>query len=297
LAQFVFVGRRRRQRRLHNSSTKMGFMDNIWRSKQAKNAVPLESTPLNVNATNAGDGTDYVVSAALEDGTDFLKKQASKLFQMCREGPLSFRILAFLGGIGMIFASLVHPIIHFSVPALLIAFYTFWFGVLICVIEGRVFDVPKSWQSTVKFYFRVLDFVGGRGVIWAFAGSLMLSQPSPINLACGYYMIFVGLVAIIASIDAGKKLAKLRLAIDSKRDLRRIFGTFDFDKDGALSEKEFASLCFDLGVDVTYNELTACFNAIDKNDNGVITFDEFRDWWTQWGVQQLNQGCPLFRIH
>lgn len=275
----------------------MGFIDNILSSKQAEKAAPSDKTPLNTNANHQLEGTDYVVSATLEDGTDFLKRQASKLFQICREGPLSFRILAFFGGIGMVFASLVHPIIHFSVPALVIAIYTFWFGVLICVVEGRVFDVPKSWQRTVKFYFRVLDFVWGRGVIWAFAGSLMLSQPSPINNACGFYMIFVGLVAITASIAAGTKLAKLRLAIDSKRDLKRIFGTFDVDEDDALSEKEFASLCFDLGVDVTYNELTACFNAIDKNDNGVITFDEFRDWWTQWGVVHLNQGHSLFSIH
>lgn len=103
-------------------------------------------------------------------------------------------------------------------------------------------------------------------------------------------MIFVGFVAVISSIAAGQKLAQLRIAIDSRRDLKAYFKEFDRDGDGTLTEKEFAVLMGNLGVEVSYQELVACFNAVDKNDDDRITFDEFNGWWTEWGRKHLHRG-------
>ena len=38
---------------------------------------------------------------------EYLKRQASKLYEMSKNGPLSFHIMAFLGGLALIVAALV----------------------------------------------------------------------------------------------------------------------------------------------------------------------------------------------
>jgi hypothetical protein len=128
------------------------------------------------------------------------------------------------------------------------------------------------------------------GVVYAFVGSLQLTQPNWANNISGIYMIMVGFVALISSVAAGQKLAELRIAIDTRRDLKAYFKEFDQDNDGAMTVKEFAALMGSLGVDVTYQELVACFNAVDKNDDDLLTYDEFSAWWTLWGTKHLHRG-------
>ena len=119
-----------------------------------------------------------------------------------------------------------------------------------------------------------------------------MSQPNKINLLVGAYMIGVGVVAIVSSLGAAKKLAELRQAIDSQRNLKLYFTELDADRNGSLSEKEFAILLAVLDVDVSYQELVACFNTIDKNDDDQISYEEFKLWWTEWGQQNLHRGFP-----
>lgn len=257
----------------------MGFLDNILGNKDDP---VTESTPLNKTA-----------SENLQAAPDYLKRQASKLYEMSKEGPLSFRILAFLGGIGMIGAGVydfVTSIIVFEAMEIVKAIYTMCFGVFICLLEGTIFEMPKDWQRKIKFYFRIIDFTWGRGVAYAFVGSLQLMQPNKINDLVGTYMILIGLVAIVSSISAGQRLAELRILIDNKRDLSRHFHTYDTDNSGALTVQEFAVLLGELGVDVNYQEMYACFNAIDKNDDDRINYDEFKGWWTEWGMKRLHRS-------
>ena len=224
---------------------------------------------------------------------EYLKCQASKLYQLFQKGPVSFRVMAFLGGLGMIAAALYDFILNiliFSGAGLLISVYTVVFGAGICALEGRMFSFPASWQRSIKFYFRILDYTWGRGLVYAFVGSLQMSQPNKINLLVGTYMITVGVVALISSAGAGQKLAELRISIDSQRSLKAYFTHFDKGGDGFLGENEFACLLGSLGVDVTYQELVACFNAIDKNDDERISYEEFNSWWASWGQNHLHRG-------
>jgi len=244
----------------------------------APEAEPTEDTPLQSSSSS-------------KTNENKVKEGARKLFNITREGPLSFRILAFLGGIGMIVAGLIDiiadSIVTFNPAGLLVALYAFIFGILICAIEGKRFDIPDHIEKTAKFYFRILDYTWGRGGLYAFAGSLLHTQPSKVNVGVGVYMIFVGVVALISSLAAGKKLAEVREALDSKRELRNMFDMHDADGNGSLKPAEFAGLCSDLGVVVSYQELVACFNAIDKNDDDKVTYDEMVAWWRSWGSTKL----------
>lgn len=115
-------------------------------------AEPTEDTPLQSSSSSNGN--------KVKEGAQFLRAQTAKLFEITQEGPLSFRILAFLGGIGMIVAGLIDiiadSIMTFNPAGLLVALYAFIFGIIICAIEGKRFDIPDHIEKTAKFYFRIL---------------------------------------------------------------------------------------------------------------------------------------------
>lgn len=49
--------------------------------------------------------------------------------------------------------------------------------------------------------------------------------------------------------------------------------------DGKIDSSELRSLCADAGKTLTEEETKAALKAIDKNDNGVIEFNEFVSFW------------------
>lgn len=115
-----------------------------------RESEPTEGTPLSSSGSSGNK---------VKDGAEFVKAQTAKLFEMTQEGPLSFRILAFLGGIGMIVAGLIDIVadsMTFNPAGLLVALYAFIFGIIICAIEGKRFDIPDHIEKTAKFYFRIL---------------------------------------------------------------------------------------------------------------------------------------------
>jgi calcium-binding protein CML len=64
-------------------------------------------------------------------------------------------------------------------------------------------------------------------------------------------------------------------------DLKRRFDEADTDKNGSISEEEFAKLVAALGVKFGAGQLQTAFMAIDINGNGHIDFGEFKSWWTK----------------
>ena len=63
-------------------------------------------------------------------------------------------------------------------------------------------------------------------------------------------------------------------------ELRETFDYNDTDKDGRIDLDEFVALLDDLEADMSLAECQLGFAAIDVDDNGWISFDEFIDWWT-----------------
>jgi len=62
--------------------------------------------------------------------------------------------------------------------------------------------------------------------------------------------------------------------------VEKIFQMFDTDHNNNIDGKEFQQLAFQLGEALTNEEVTEAIKQIDKNQDGVITFDEFYDWWS-----------------
>ena len=68
---------------------------------------------------------------------------------------------------------------------------------------------------------------------------------------------------------------------DAKRqELREIFDHFDLNRNGKLEISEFRELLIALGGSLTPGEAEAGFDAIDDNNDGVISWSEFVAWWS-----------------
>jgi calmodulin len=64
-------------------------------------------------------------------------------------------------------------------------------------------------------------------------------------------------------------------------ELREAFDYNDRDNDGRLQLDEFSAMLDELESDMAGNEVEIGFKDIDTNDDGLIDFAEFVEWWTE----------------
>ena len=57
--------------------------------------------------------------------------------------------------------------------------------------------------------------------------------------------------------------------------LRKIFKQFDVNDSGAITMDELAAMLAKLGIAVDRKYIQGLLNALDKNQNGMIEFEEF----------------------
>ncbi len=62
-------------------------------------------------------------------------------------------------------------------------------------------------------------------------------------------------------------------------EVRSAFGRYDRDHNGTIDLVEFRQLVADLGVDKPGAEVEAHFDALDGDEDGLLTFFEFAQWW------------------
>ena len=76
-------------------------------------------------------------------------------------------------------------------------------------------------------------------------------------------------------------MAKNRPNEEELDELREAFDYNDRDKDGRIQLDEFASMLDELEADMSGGEIEIGFKDIDTNDDGLVDFDEFVDWWAE----------------
>jgi calmodulin len=76
-------------------------------------------------------------------------------------------------------------------------------------------------------------------------------------------------------------MAKNRPNEEELDELREAFDYNDRDNDGRIQLDEFAAMLDELEADVSGKEIEIGFKDIDTNDDGLIDFTEFVDWWTE----------------
>ena len=118
----------------------------------------------------------------------------------------------------------------------------------------------------------------GRGLLFVFAGSLQFSHWSMLNVIVGGTMMVLGLISIGTGRRAADKLGQLRQSIPDENALQRNFTAHD-SLNGFLSMHDFISMVGSLGLEFGPNETEAAFAAIDKDNDGQISYEDFKTWW------------------
>ena len=76
-------------------------------------------------------------------------------------------------------------------------------------------------------------------------------------------------------------MAKNRPNEEELDELREAFDYNDRDNDGRIQLDEFSAMLDELEAEMTGKEIEIGFKDIDTNDDGLIDFAEFVDWWTE----------------
>lgn len=246
------------------------------------------------DSVEGGSGLDI---ASMGKAASFVNEQVGKVRQMATEGPLSFRVLAFLGGVAIIITSvldLLGEIFHLSVIKAVVSVYTFIFGVFICILEGRTF-VPETlkYQRKIVSLAKFLKFVWGRGIFYFFAGSLHFSQMGFLNMVSGGFVCFVGIISIITGWSTASKLKQMRESLSTQSALNEKFNRHDDDHDGFMDSTNFAEFVKDMGLELDHNELVAAFATIDKDDDEKISLEDISLWWNGFQATSVREASLM----
>jgi Ca2+-binding EF-hand superfamily protein len=69
---------------------------------------------------------------------------------------------------------------------------------------------------------------------------------------------------------------------DKRQKTRERFDSFDADGNGKIDLIEFRKLLEAMGDGMGRAEAEAVFDSIDKDETGLVDFDEFFVWWSRY---------------
>ena len=76
-----------------------------------------------------------------------------------------------------------------------------------------------------------------------------------------------------------KDLMGVHIVARMKGEVKETFDLIDEDKSGFIDRKELSKVLYNLGENVTNDDVTECFNIIDTDGNGEISYEEFHNWY------------------
>lgn len=217
--------------------------------------APSSTTPL-ISAQSA--------SAAAATGAGLINAASSQILKAQAEGPFTFRILGFIGGLAMIVSNgiaILDRFFSFNFAGAMIAIYGVFFGIIIALLEGP-FPFKERVQGGIRFHAKFLDFTWGRGALYFFVGTLQVSNWNMLDWAVGGFMIFVGITAIGAGIASARDLKLLKFSLADEAKLKEKFAAHDANGDGKLDVKELTVFVRDSGIEMNRNEIAAVFLAL-----------------------------------
>lgn len=225
------------------------------------------STPL----INSQEATAPLISAQAATamattGASFVNDASAKIQAARADGPLTFRMLGFIGGLAMIVSNglaILERFFSFSFASALIAIYGVFFGVIITVLEGP-FPCRARIHTGISFYAKFLDFTWGRGALYFFVGSLQIANLNMLDWVVGGFMMFVGFTAFGVGIATARNFRLLKFAYADEVKLKETFLAHDTDGNGKLDVKELTAFIRDAGVEMNRNQIAATFLALGK---------------------------------
>lgn len=213
-----------------------------------------------------------------------INQAGSKIKKASQNGPLTFRMMGFVGGIAMVISNglaILDRFMGFNWPGALIAFYECIFGIMIVLLEMPNIKCcqPEGLGHRIRYYCKFLEYTWGRGLFYFFVGSLQFSNFNMLDWAVGGYMMFAGFSAIVAGRSAAKSLQAFKRFIKNEEELKRKWEENDINGDGTMDVKELTAFIRSTGIKMTKNEIASTYMALDKNFDEKLTYEEFCTWW------------------
>jgi hypothetical protein len=228
------------------------------------------------------DSTTAAVAAVTVTGAGMLNASAEQIRKALAEGPMTYRVMAFIGGLAMIVSNgiaILSRLFSFQFAGAVIAMYGVMFGIAISFLEGPPVVYSERVLASIRYYAKFLEFTWGRGALYVFVGSLQISNFNIIDLAVGGWMMFVGITAIYLSITTSRQLRLLKSSVKSEEDLKKKWKEADADGSDTLDIKELTQFTKNAQLEMSRNEIAAAFLALDHDFDEKISFEEFYMWW------------------
>mmetsp|Transcript_14634 Transcript_14634/g.19470 ORF Transcript_14634/g.19470 Transcript_14634/m.19470 type:complete len:359 (+) Transcript_14634:35-1111(+) len=216
--------------------------------------------------------------------------KAKEMSEFVMDGPIGFRLLAFIGGCGVFWfsvVSMVNMYYNINIWRMIASMYNIFLGFSMLLMESTAVCKRTPWRNEIYTRATFLRTTFGRGMSYLFIGINMTAQDFGIfAFFTGVYMVAVGVILSLVGYFTQKKLSNLHHHLNNEEEVMVMFDLMDADGDGTLDQEEFAELCKHLGVPLRKTELLAVFDVIDTSDVGqrknTITKEEFLHWWSEW---------------
>lgn len=213
------------------------------------------------------------------------KQKAKDAYFAVRQGNTSIRWIALITGVGLVLDSFYGFFIYFfhgNFVFSILNFYAFVMGASAVVMESDVDAIPYAEQ--IRFflgkYVGAVRTVIGRGTFYGIAATMELALPGRRSKFLGILMLVVATAYIYIGSKSAAKIRALRTKAYPKETIKDKFNSFDTNKSGSLSFKEFYNLLNSLDVDIDYRDAEMIFVRVDKSLGDGISFEEFIAFWS-----------------
>ena len=221
--------------------------------------------------------------------------EARRLARWVRSAPMSVRVLNFLCGLLGFSVLLLWSI---WVSLFLGYFFQFvlqlWllvFNFVIIGLNANIRPCQRNLVPKIERWVMFLSTTTGRGVLLFFVGALDMSSCTANKytlypmIGVGGLSVLVGLITMAVGARASGKLNRVLAKIDSEERLKAFFYQADKDGNNGLDKKELAEVCTKMGVDLGEQETILLLDMLDADNDGRISFEEFKTWWMARGLR------------
>jgi hypothetical protein len=223
-----------------------------------------------MTTTPSSEGTPLLkpetAASVASAGAALVNDATAKVRAARADGPLTFRMLGFCGGLAMIGSNLISildRLFSFNFAGALIAVYGTMFGCIIALLEAPG-PISGRIKAGIHYYAGFLQFTWGRGALYFFVGTLQASNINILDWCVGGFMIFVGVTAMLVGMAAARDLRLLKHSLQTEEQLKDEWKRSDADGNGYLDVKELTNFINAARVEMTRNEVAAIFLALGK---------------------------------
>jgi len=228
-----------------------------------------------------GAASEYV-GAHKTEAYNFASEKAQQLKKMVEDGDGSWKYLGFAAGLLIMFISFMgflSSVFGFAPVLAILYIYFFCAGALMSALEFKDSFIPAAYRETIRKEALFLYRPYGRAGFYFGVGLILISVGGVVTPLIGIYTAAVGLYIYYGSLGALKSLNALRAQAHDEATMRAKFAEADSDGNGYIEPNELAVVCAALGSTLKKNELETAVFLLDKNEDGKISYEEFKTWW------------------